>query len=151
MIANPSPETALSGGGPAPHRPIQDRLNDGALGFLRAICARSGLDALGGEMTRLMGVLERDVTAFERELAGLEHDVSLVGKSAAHLLERGGKRLRPLLVVLASRLGKGFGDEALELAVAVELVHSATLLHDDVVDLGTVRRGDPAARVLYGN
>lgn len=151
MIANPSPKSALSGGAVAPHRPIQDRLNDGALGFLKAICARSGLDALEGEVSRLMGVLERDLTDFERELGGLQHDLTLVGKSATHLLERGGKRLRPLLVVLASRLGKGFTDEALHLAVAVELVHSATLLHDDVVDLGTVRRGDPAARVLYGN
>src|SRR5205085_1313291 len=75
-----------------------------------------------------------------------------VARSARHLLELGGKRLRPLCVALAARAGgMGFGRSAKEVAVAVELVHGATLLHDDVVDVGEVRRGAPAARVLYGN
>jgi octaprenyl-diphosphate synthase len=70
---------------------------------------------------------------------------------ARHLLAREGKRLRPMCVALAARVGSGFGPAVRELAVAVELVHNATLLHDDVVDLGEVRRGAPAARVIYGN
>src|SRR5262249_22155884 len=57
----------------------------------------------------------------------------------------------PLCVALAARAGNGFGAAARQLAVAVELVHTATLLHDDVVDVGDTRRGAPAARVVYGN
>jgi octaprenyl-diphosphate synthase len=53
--------------------------------------------------------------------------------------------------MLASRVGAGFDARGLDLAIAVELVHAATLLHDDVVDLGDVRRGAPSARTVYGN
>jgi octaprenyl-diphosphate synthase len=56
-----------------------------------------------------------------------------------------------LCVILASRAGSGFDASAQDLAVAVELVHAATLLHDDVVDVGDLRRGAPAARKVYGN
>ena len=75
-------------------------------------------------------------------------------EAARHLLEAGGKRVRPLLVVLSARAaGPGrYGERAAEnLAHAAELVHAATLLHDDVLDDGRVRRGLPAARVLWGN
>jgi octaprenyl-diphosphate synthase len=95
--------------------------------------------------------MNRDAARIDRELSRLPMIGGVVGQSAAHLLGSRGKRLRPLLVAVASRLGSGFDDSAASLAVAVELVHSATLLHDDVVDLGDRRRGAPAARVLYGN
>jgi octaprenyl-diphosphate synthase len=75
----------------------------------------------------------------------------MVERSAHHLVDLGGKRLRPMCVALAAKAGSGFGDAARRLAVAVELVHAATLLHDDVVDLGDVRRGAPTARAIYGN
>lgn len=71
--------------------------------------------------------------------------------SARHLLSLEGKRLRPMCVALAARAGSGFGPAARDLAIAVELVHNATLLHDDVVDLGDRRRGSPTARIVYGN
>jgi octaprenyl-diphosphate synthase len=74
-----------------------------------------------------------------------------VSKSAIHLLALPGKRLRPLCVAIAAGLGEGFTWQARQLATAVELVHSATLLHDDVVDLGTSRRGQPTARLVFGN
>jgi octaprenyl-diphosphate synthase len=67
------------------------------------------------------------------------------------LLSLGGKRLRPICVALSSQVGRGFGAQARKLAVAVELVHSATLLHDDVVDDSDIRRGEPAPRTIYGN
>jgi octaprenyl-diphosphate synthase len=82
----------------------------------------------------------------------------VAGQAAQHLLSAGGKRVRPLLVVLAaracggSRVGAGHGERAeVQLAQAAELVHAATLLHDDVLDDGRMRRGLPAARMLWGN
>ena len=74
-----------------------------------------------------------------------------VQAAAHHLLDLGGKHLRPMCVALAAKCGAGFGDGARQLAIAVELVHTATLLHDDVVDVGDSRRGQPSARVIYGN
>jgi octaprenyl-diphosphate synthase len=68
-----------------------------------------------------------------------------------HLIGSGGKRLRPLLTLLSARAAGGAAESAAGCAVAAELVHSATLLHDDVIDDGRVRRGRPAARVLWGN
>ncbi len=81
----------------------------------------------------------------------------LSGRSVAarepmgHILGSGGKRLRPLLTLLSARAVGREEADAIPCAVAAELVHSATLLHDDVMDDGRVRRGLPAARVLYGN
>jgi octaprenyl-diphosphate synthase len=75
----------------------------------------------------------------------------VVHSAAHHLLDLRGKHLRPLCVALASRFGDGFTEKARGLAVAVELIHSATLLHDDVVDVAERRRGEPAACVVYGN
>jgi octaprenyl-diphosphate synthase len=78
----------------------------------------------------------------------------VAGLAARHLLAAGGKRVRPLLVVLSARTLGGVArlDGAEEaLAQSAELVHAATLLHDDVLDDGRVRRGVPAARVLWGN
>jgi octaprenyl-diphosphate synthase len=74
-----------------------------------------------------------------------------VHQAAHHLLDLRGKHLRPLCVALASRFGDGFTPRARGLAVAVELVHTATLLHDDVVDVAERRRGQPAACTVYGN
>jgi octaprenyl-diphosphate synthase len=81
----------------------------------------------------------------------MESPIGPIPEVGAHLLAAGGKRLRPLLAVLAARAT----DTPLELAVAVgsaaELIHTATLYHDDVVDDGRVRRGRPAARMVFGN
>jgi octaprenyl-diphosphate synthase len=71
--------------------------------------------------------------------------------AAAHLVLAGGKRVRPLTCMLMSRLFDADGDKVVPLSAAVELIHSATLLHDDVMDEGEERRGRPASRVLWGN
>jgi octaprenyl-diphosphate synthase len=93
-----------------------------------------------------------DLAAVETTLNRLfEGPHDRISQSAMHLVALPGKRLRPLCVALASRSGEGLSPAARRLATAVELVHSATLLHDDVVDLGTVRRGQPTARMIYGN
>ena len=68
-----------------------------------------------------------------------------------HLLKGGGKRFRPLLMILCSRLSDYHGADDIILASVVEFIHTATLLHDDVVDEADVRRGQPAARSIWGN
>ncbi|KKB10874.1 polyprenyl synthetase [Devosia geojensis] len=77
--------------------------------------------------------------------------VDMVPELARYLIESGGKRLRPMLTVAAAALfGKGNGS-AVNFAAAVEFMHNATLLHDDVVDESGMRRGKPAARMVWGN
>ncbi|GLQ54895.1 polyprenyl synthetase family protein [Devosia nitrariae] len=77
--------------------------------------------------------------------------VEMVPELAKYLIESGGKRLRPMLTVAAAALfGKGTGS-AINFAAAVEFMHNATLLHDDVVDDSDMRRGKPAARMVWGN
>jgi len=69
----------------------------------------------------------------------MQSPVSVIPALADHLINAGGKRLRPLLTVAAARLCGGVGDAAWKLAAAVEFIHTATLLHDDVVDSSQLR------------
>ena len=110
-----------------------------------------GLGELAASLQSLSTFLDGDLERVEKALADLELPDALVGRAAGHLLSHGGKRLRPLCVALASHLGSGFNGASADIAVAVELVHHATLLHDDVVDLADSRRGAPTARTEYGN
>jgi octaprenyl-diphosphate synthase len=81
----------------------------------------------------------------------MESPIGAIPEVGAHLLAAGGKRLRPLLAVLASRATDTPLDLAIAVGSAAELIHTATLYHDDVVDDGRVRRGRPAARMVFGN
>ncbi|MBK8085882.1 MAG: polyprenyl synthetase family protein [Devosia sp.] len=84
-------------------------------------------------------------------LERLRSHVELVPEVARYLIEAGGKRLRPMLTIAASELfGRPDGDEVV-FAASVEFMHNATLLHDDVVDESTMRRGRAAARMVWGN
>lgn len=84
-------------------------------------------------------------------LSRADSHVEMVPELARYLIESGGKRLRPMLTVAAAQLfGKGKGS-AINFAAAVEFMHNATLLHDDVVDESDMRRGKPAARMVWGN
>lgn len=121
------------------------------LARLESLCAGRGLDSLAHGLHELVAFVGYDLAAFEAEFTRLPRDPRLVGRSATQLLDLGGKRLRPMCLALAARLGSGFDQRALDLSVAAELVHSATLLHDDVVDLSDSRRGAPTARAIYGN
>jgi octaprenyl-diphosphate synthase len=88
----------------------------------------------------------------EAELARMaETGLSPATDSAQHLLAAGGKRVRPLALLLSAACFGTIPEAACELAVVAELIHLATLLHDDVVDDAPERRGKPAARVLWGN
>ena len=131
-------------------RPAAPRPAPSLLARLGAVVGPRASD-LADHLRELEGWVARDLRDFAAELAGIERGASLVERTAHHLLDLDGKHVRPLCVVLAARVGRGFDDAARQLAVAVELVHSATLLHDDVVDLGDTRRGAPTARVVYGN
>jgi octaprenyl-diphosphate synthase len=77
--------------------------------------------------------------------------VGMIPALAAHLINAGGKRLRPMLTVAAARLCGYDGAHHLKLATAVEFIHTATLLHDDVVDGSDLRRGKKAANLVWGN
>ena len=78
-------------------------------------------------------------------------DVSMIPEIAHHLIESGGKRLRPMLTLSAARMCGYKGEHHVKLAASVEFMHTATLLHDDVVDESDLRRGKPAARQIWGN
>jgi octaprenyl-diphosphate synthase len=77
--------------------------------------------------------------------------VAMIPEVANHLIASGGKRLRPILTLAMARLAGYRGDGHVKLAAAVEFMHTATLLHDDVVDESEMRRGKLAARKLWGN
>ncbi|MGH6951831.1 MAG: polyprenyl synthetase family protein [Vitreimonas sp.] len=101
---------------------------------------------------RLAGLLAEDLTAVEALIhQHMTSPVGVIPNLAAHLIDAGGKRIRPLITLAAARLVGGGGDGPRKLAAAVEFIHSATLLHDDVVDLSSMRRGKKAANVVWGN
>src|SRR5690606_5499618 len=77
--------------------------------------------------------------------------VQMVPEVATHLISSGGKRLRPMLTLAAAAMLGYHGDGHIKLAAAVEFMHTATLLHDDVVDESEMRRGKQTARMLWGN
>jgi octaprenyl-diphosphate synthase len=90
------------------------------------------------------------VNALIRERMASEH-APRIPEVTAHLIEAGGKRLRPLLTLAAARLCGYEGDNHVRLAATVEFIHTATLLHDDVVDESARRRGRPTANLLWDN
>jgi len=81
----------------------------------------------------------------------LESDVALVNQLGHYIVNSGGKRLRPALVLLSSRAFGYNGTQHIELAAIVEFIHTATLLHDDVVDASEMRRGKETANAIWGN
>jgi len=83
--------------------------------------------------------------------ARLSSDVPLVGEVSKYIISAGGKRVRPTLLLLMSGAIAHAGEDRFELAAVVEFIHTATLLHDDVVDDSTLRRGRPTANVSFGN
>lgn len=100
-----------------------------------------------------IGLAQALASLDDRLRATLDSDVPLIRSISEYIVNAGGKRLRPLLVFLATEaLGnKDFHKTAIDLAVTVELIHTATLLHDDVVDESDLRRGRPTANAEFGN
>ncbi|MFN2320666.1 MAG: polyprenyl synthetase family protein [Dermatophilaceae bacterium] len=98
--------------------------------------------------TRLEDGMAR-VAAALREV--VQHEDPFIAEASAHLLNAGGKRVRPLLTLLAAELGDGINDDVVTAAAAVELTHLASLYHDDVMDDADVRRGTPSVNARYDN
>jgi octaprenyl-diphosphate synthase len=87
----------------------------------------------------------------EAILARAASHVELIPELAGHLINSGGKRIRPMLTVASARMCGARGDAHIKLATSVEFMHTATLLHDDVVDESDLRRGKKTARLIWGN
>ncbi len=101
---------------------------------------------------RLVGLVQGDMDRVNRLiLSKAGSDVALIPEVANHLISSGGKRLRPMLTLAAAQMGGYQGEGHVKLACSVEFMHTATLLHDDVVDESDMRRGKPAARKVWGN
>jgi octaprenyl-diphosphate synthase len=81
----------------------------------------------------------------------MHSQVALIPQLAGHIVSAGGKRLRPLLTLACARLGGYRGDRHIAIAAVVEFIHTATLLHDDVVDASELRRGRDTANAVWGN
>ena len=102
--------------------------------------------------SEIQSYLEVEIKAVDHLIhQRLQSPVSLVSKISEHLIGAGGKRIRPLLVLLSSKLIGYEGPRTINLAAAIEFIHTATLLHDDVVDESPQRRGIETAQTLWGN
>ena len=100
----------------------------------------------------LLGLVARDMERVNALiLARTGSEVQMIPEVAQHLIDSGGKRIRPMLTIAAAQICGYRADGHLRLAAAVEFMHTATLLHDDVVDESEMRRGKKAARMLWGN
>ncbi|MDX8389442.1 MAG: polyprenyl synthetase family protein [Mariprofundaceae bacterium] len=111
------------------------------------------------EQTSLRNPLQLASTYCQREMAALDQcirtqlqsDISMIPAMGHYIINSGGKRLRPLLCFLSARLFNYEGSRHIPLAMVVEFLHTASLLHDDVVDDSDTRRGRPSAKGVWGN
>lgn len=109
---------------------------------------------LGQALTarEIFNLVSSDLEMVEAELRlQCSGSVEAVGQIAHYLQGNGGKRLRPILLLVSCRLFQAPSAEAIRLAAVVELIHTATLVHDDIIDEARTRRGKPSANVVWGN
>ncbi len=100
----------------------------------------------------LSGLLKSDLEGVNRLIVErMQSPVALIPQLASHIVAGGGKRLRPMLTLGCARMCGYCGDRHIALAAAVEFIHTATLLHDDVVDASDLRRGRDTANAVWGN
>lgn len=105
-----------------------------------------------GSIEGLIELTRSDMTRVnELILSKAGSDVELIPKLARHLISSGGKRLRPMVTLAAAQMFGYSGEGHVKLATSVEFMHTATLLHDDVVDESDLRRGKQTARMIWGN
>ncbi len=123
------------------------------MGAATALSAAPQADPGEDALTALVALVGDDMAACNRVIvARMDSPVALIPQLAAHIVAAGGKRLRPVLTLAAARLcGYGGGARHVQLAACVEFIHTATLLHDDVVDDSKLRRGLASANAVFGN
>jgi octaprenyl-diphosphate synthase len=120
------------------------------------VTSEAGVDRVGADrkpsLDPLSRLLKADLDLVNQLiLHRMQSSVALIPQLAGHIVAGGGKRLRPMLTLGAARLCGYSGDRHIALAAAVEFIHTATLLHDDVVDASDLRRGRDTANALWGN
>ncbi|MEM9056442.1 MAG: polyprenyl synthetase family protein, partial [Pseudomonadota bacterium] len=104
------------------------------------------------ELDDIRALIATDLAAVDTEIhQQLHSDVALIGQVSHYIINSGGKRLRPMLVLLAARACGYAGTDHLRAAAIIEFIHTATLLHDDVVDASAMRRGQETANSVWGN
>jgi len=117
-----------------------------------ADAAPAARDGAEDALAALSALVAKDMEACNRLIvARMQSPVDLIPRLAAHLVAAGGKRLRPMLTIAAARLAGYRGTRHVNLAACVEFIHTATLLHDDVVDESQLRRGLASANAVFGN
>jgi len=100
----------------------------------------------------IKALVHDDLQAVNREIgARLQSDVALINQLAGYIVNSGGKRLRPMIVLLGAKALGHDGETHVKLAAVIEFIHTATLLHDDVVDSSAMRRGQSTANTIWGN
>lgn len=103
-------------------------------------------------LDNLVALVADDLAAVNQTIVDRMHSpVALIPQLAGHIVAAGGKRLRPVLTLAAAKLCGYDGDRHIKLATCVEFIHTATLLHDDVVDASDLRRGQSSANAVWGN
>jgi octaprenyl-diphosphate synthase len=103
-------------------------------------------------ITTLRKLLDKDLQEVDTLIrSSLHSDVALIDQLSRYIINSGGKRLRPMLVLLSARACRYQGDQHINLAAVIEFIHTATLLHDDVVDASQLRRGNLTANAMWGN
>ena len=125
VVTNPTPSTAVSG--------VATPVRQDALAVL--------VDLIGADLPACNHTI----------VARMDSPVALIPQLAAHIVAAGGKRLRPLLTLASARMCGYVGPRHIHLAACVEFIHTATLLHDDVVDESLLRRGLSSANAVFGN
>lgn len=104
------------------------------------------------KLVDIFGTLKRDIDFIERQLyKSIEGDDPLLSETSLHLLKAGGKRLRPVFVLLGAKFGEYDINKLQSIAVPLELIHSASLVHDDVIDDAALRRGKPTVKSKWDN
>ncbi|MCF4166877.1 polyprenyl synthetase family protein [Zavarzinia compransoris] len=123
-----------------------------SLGDERDKDGRASSAGAGNALETLLKLVADDFAKVDDEIRGrMVSDVPLIPELAGHIIASGGKRLRPVLLLAAARLCGYQGPHHVGLAACVEFIHTATLLHDDVVDESALRRGRATANIVWGN
>jgi octaprenyl-diphosphate synthase len=104
------------------------------------------------DIKNIQTLAQKDMTAVNNVIySQINSDVALINQLGVYIVNAGGKRMRPMLTVLAARAFGYQGNDHISIAAIIEFIHTATLLHDDVVDESNMRRGRETANALFGN